>query len=215
MLTHFLIGTQLRPTTEPSPVLLPLKPAPTAEQHLLAAVLAGDQQAHATLVRRYRKMVLNIALGITGSREDAEEATQDTFVRAFRYLPAFRGDSSFKTWLFRIARTTSLNQLRVKGRPTVALDAPESPAYFLQEKGESSAQQLIRSERAELLGRALQQLSREDETVLKLFYLHEKSLEEICAATGWTFANAKSRVHRARQRLRKVLVEQFGGEEWN
>ena len=213
MLTQFLIGTRLRKTTEHTPALLPLKSAPPAEeQQLLSAVLSGDQQACNTLVRRYRKMVLNIALGITGSREDAEEAVQDTFVRAFRYLPAFRGDSSFKTWLYRVARTTALDHQRRKRMKIVSSDAPGSPVLQIPEPGSNSLQSMMRAERADSIRKAMGQLSSADEAALQLFYFHDQSIEEISMTMGWTASNTKSRLSRARQRLRAVLGEGFVAE---
>jgi RNA polymerase sigma-70 factor (ECF subfamily) len=163
-------------------------------------------------MRRNRSKVMSVAMDVTGNREDAEEVVQDTFVKAFRFLPTFRRESSFRTWLHRIARTTALNQLRVKGLPSVSLDAPESsPAYFLQEKSENALQHLLRDERALLVKTAMQRLSKEDEMALQLFYFHEQSLEEICTVTGWTINNAKSRLHRARKRLRDVLEGKMCG----
>ena len=212
MLTQFLIHTQL-PTIGPTqPVCTLQLPVLTEEQDLLSAVLAGNQRAYAILLGRFQKMVLSITLDITGTREDAEEAMQDTFIRAFRYLPKFRRESSFKTWLAHIARNTSLTRLRRKNRLTLALDAPESPVHQLTDQSDSALQQLLRHECADDLNSAIQQLSPPDELAIRLFYWHERSLEEICTITGWTLANAKSRVHRARQRLRKVLEERLENE---
>lgn len=211
MLTQFLISTALQKTTQ-RPAFLPLLPVQNEEERLLTAATAGDQQAIAVLIKRHQKMVLSIALEVTGNRADAEEAMQDTFVKAFRFLPTFRRECSFKTWLRRIARTTALNQLRVKGLPSVSLDAPESSSvYFLHEKSDNALQLLMRDERAHLVKTAIKRLSKEDETALQLFYFHEKSLEEISEATGWTINNAKSRLSRARQRLRAVLEAEFVG----
>jgi len=211
MLTQFLISTALQKTTQ-RPAFLPLLPVQNEEERLLTAAMAGDQQAIAILIKRHQRMVLSIALDVTGNRADAEEATQDTFVKAFRFLPTFRRESSFRTWLRRIARTTALNQLRVKGLPSVSLDAPESSSvYILPEKSDNALQLLMRDERAHLVKTAIKRLSKEDETALRLFYFQEKSLEEISEATGWTINNAKSRLSRARQRLRAVLETEFIG----
>jgi len=214
MITNFLIQTTIQKAATATP-FAPLKPARHEEERLLAAAVSGDEFAYNTLVKRYRSAVWAIAMKTTGNREDAEEAMQDTFVKAFRHLPNFRGDSSFKTWLSRIARTTSLNQLRLRGLKTNSIDEPESPARFLPSVGESAMQSLLRDERAALVGEAMRQLSQEDETALKLFYFYENSLEEICATTGWTINNAKSRLHRARKRLQTVLLEKYDWESMN
>ncbi|MBK7935657.1 MAG: sigma-70 family RNA polymerase sigma factor [Lewinellaceae bacterium] len=124
MFLHFLIGSAA-PQSRP-PRLMPLRPATpaTEERDLLSAATHGDQSAYSQLVRRHHKMVLSVALRIVHSREDAEEAVQDTFLKAFRYLPGYRGDSSFKTWLYRVARSTALDHLRRKRIRTISPDAP-------------------------------------------------------------------------------------------
>lgn len=204
------MGTALPKVALPS-AISPRKSASGEEEQLLTATLAGDQGAFATLMRRHRKMVLSVALNITGNREDAEEAVQDVFIKALRYLPTFRGDSNFGTWLYRIARTTALDQLRRQRFDSVSLDAPESPAFHLQDRSDNGLQRLMRDERARLVRSAMRRLSKEDETALQLFYFHEKSLEEISATTGWTITNAKSRLSRARKRLGAVLGTEISG----
>lgn len=208
MLTQYLLHTTIQKAT-PSALLALPKSAPGEEQRLLSAAIIGDQNAYAALVKRYRSIVWAIALKTTGNREDAEEATQDTFAKAFRHLPNFRGESSFKTWLCRIAHTTSLNQLRLRGLSSISLDAPQSSALFLPDTNKSALEILLRDERAELVKTAIRRLSKEDATALHLFYFQEKSLEEISEATGWTVSNAKSRLSRARQRLRGILEMQL------
>jgi RNA polymerase sigma-70 factor (ECF subfamily) len=205
MLTQFLLST----SSTPKAGFSSLKPTLNEEKRLLASALSGEQHAYAALVKRYRSAVWAIALNTTGNREDAEEATQDTFAKAFRHLPKFRGDSSFKTWLSRIARTTSLNQLRLRGLPSISLDAPESPAFLFPEKSKDALESLLRAERAVLVRQAMRRLSKEDSMALQLFYFHEQSLEEICATTGWTVNTVKSRLHRARRRLQALLTGNF------
>lgn len=182
------------------------------ERRLLESAAAGDQKASAVLVQRHRSAVYAIALKLTGNHSDAEEVTQDAFLRAFRYLPNFRGESSFKTWLLRIAGRVAIDHLRRKRLATIPLDAPESPASRLPEKSPSGLQYLMQSERARLLQQALQDLSKEDASALRLFYFHEKSIQEITHVMGWTESNTKSRLSRARQRLKVVLMDKYAEE---
>ena len=209
MFLQFLIGS-VTPQTGSSRTIS-FQPV-TEERALLSAAIQGEQSAYSQLVRRYQKMVLSIALEITGSREDAEEAVQDTFLKAFRYLPGYRGDSSFKTWLYRIARTTALDQLRRKRIQTVSPDIAGAPAMQIPEPGANSLQVMIRDERTDLIKKAMKQLVQADEAALKLFYFHDQSIEEISTTMGWTVSNTKSRLSRARQRLRIVLGETFRAE---
>lgn len=183
-----------------------------AEAALLRQAIAGNQSAYAAIMRRYDRMVYGLALQMVGNHEDALEVTQDTFLKAFRFLASYRGESRFSTWLYRIARTSSINYLRRAKRETVTLDAPESPVRRMAADAPDGYQTVTASERAEMLRRAFRMLLPDDSTVLTLFYLQEQSLEEICEIMGWTMSNAKSRLCRARQRLRTVLTEQFADE---
>lgn len=186
------------------------------ERHLLEAAAAGDQTACTILVRRYRSAVYAIAMRLTANKSDADEVTQDSFMRAFRYLANFRGESSFKTWLLRITGRVAIDHLRRKKLSTISLDAPESPVARFPEKSPSGLQHLLHDERSALLQAAMQDLSKEDASALQLFYFHEKSIQEITHVMGWTESNTKSRLSRARQRLRVVLKEKYAGEweEW-
>ncbi|MBL7774800.1 MAG: sigma-70 family RNA polymerase sigma factor, partial [Saprospiraceae bacterium] len=109
----------------------------------------------------------------------------------------------------RIARTSAINYLRRARREVVALDAPESPVRNMTTDLRNGLEALVQSERSEMLLQAFHRLLPDDGMVLRLFYLQEQSLEEICAIMDWTMSNAKSRLCRARQRLRKLLVEQY------
>jgi RNA polymerase sigma-70 factor (ECF subfamily) len=183
-----------------------------AESECIRQSISGDQIAYATLVRRYERMVFGLAFQMLGNREDALEVTQDTFLKAYRFLAGYRGESRFSTWLYRIARTSSINYLRRARRETIALDTPESPVRRMSADAPNGFETIANSERTALLLRAFNMLMPNDGTVLRLFYLQEQSLEEICEIMNWSMSNAKSRLCRARQRLRTVLVEHFSDE---
>ena len=183
-----------------------------AEDALIRQAIAGNQSAYAALVRRYDRMVYGLALQMVGNREDALEVTQDAFLKAFRFLSSYRGESRFSTWLYRIARTSAINNLRRVRRETVTLDTPESPVRRMVSDMVNGYETVALGERSELLRRAFNMLLPDDNVVLTLFYFQEQSLEEICEVMGWTMSNAKSRLCRARQRLRVILVEHFADE---
>lgn len=183
-----------------------------AESTLIRQTLEGDQMAYTTLVRRYERMVFSLALQMLGNREDALEVTQDAFLKAYRFLSGYRGESRFSTWLYRIARTSAINYLRRSKISTVALDAPDSPVRLMSADAPNGFESVVNTERTALLLRAFNMLLPNDGTVLRLFYMQEQSLEEICEIMDWTMSNAKSRLCRARQRLKAVLTEHFSGE---
>src|SRR5688572_20938499 len=93
-----------------------------SDNEVLSRVLQGDQQAYAEIVKRYQSFVFTIALRYTPNREDAEEIAQDCFVKAYRSLSDFRGESKFSTWLYTIVTTTCLTFLRKKKLDTQSLD---------------------------------------------------------------------------------------------
>lgn len=183
-----------------------------AEAALLRQAIAGNQSAYAALVRRYDRMVYGLAFQMVGNHEDALEVTQDAFLKAFRFLSGYRGESRFSTWLYRIARTSAINYLRRAKRELIALDAPESPVRRMAADSPDGYQSVTATERSDMLRRAFKMLLPDDSSVLTLFYLKEQSLEEICEIMGWTMSNAKSRLCRARQRLRTVLTDHFADE---
>ena len=223
MNTLFLVQSTIAHPGNATPHLPAENPAPAhwplvtpEERRLLEAAAGGDQKACAVLVRRHKSAVFAIALRLTANHSDADEVTQDAFLRAFRYLSNFRGESSFKTWLLRITGRVAIDHLRRKKLNTISLDAPESPVARMTEKSASGLQRLMQRERNALLTKAMENLSKEDASALQLFYFHEKSIQEITVVMGWTESNTKSRLSRARQRLRAVLVDKYAGEieEW-
>ena len=92
------------------------------DEQIINRILKGDQSAFALLVEQYQNYVFTLVLRFTENREDAEEIAQDVFVKAYRSLADFRGDSKFSTWLFTITRTTCLSFLRKKKLDTLSLD---------------------------------------------------------------------------------------------
>src|SRR3954464_15148645 len=96
-----------------------------SDNEILSRVLQGDQHAYAEIVKRYQSFVFTIALKYTPNREDAEEIAQDVFVKAYRSLADFRGESKFSTWLYTIVTTTCITFLRKKKVPTHSLDTEQ------------------------------------------------------------------------------------------
>ena len=92
------------------------------DTEIISRVLKGDQQVFSALLERYQNYVFTLVLRYTDNREDAEEISQDIFVKAYRSLADFRGDSKFSTWLYCIVRTSCITFLRKKRLATVSLD---------------------------------------------------------------------------------------------
>ncbi|WP_026904248.1 RNA polymerase sigma factor [Pedobacter glucosidilyticus] len=174
---------------------------------IIDAVLAGDQQAYALLVKRYQRYVFTLALRFTKSREDAEEVAQDCFVKAFKYLSGYERKGKFTTWLYRIVYTTAMTYLRKKQVDVLSID-DENHQNVLDSHQASTDLNTERKSRDYYLNLAIESLLPDDASIITLFYKGEQSLEEIAQIMGIEANTAKVKLHRARGRL-KIKLEQL------
>lgn len=187
-------------------------PTGPSDNEILQQVLRGDQQAYAEIVKRYQNFVFTIALRYTPNREDAEEISQDCFVKAYRSLSDFRGDSKFSTWLYTIVTTTCLTFLRKKKLDVRSLDNEQ--VFEAAESIDSGmrANQIEQKSRIGMVNQAIAMLSTDDANIITLFYKGEQSLEEIAAILNLETNTVKVRLHRARQRLKDKMEKHFAEE---
>lgn len=176
------------------------------DEKLISMVMAGKQQAYTALVHRHERLLRFVLQRYLTDHEAVREVIQDTFMRAFRALPDFRGESKFSTWLSKIAVSLAINRLRVKRYSSWA--SLDDTLKIWEKDLHDNEVLLEKQESSQLLRQALLQLCPQDATALDLFYFREQSIEEIGHLTGWTTSNIKSRLSRARQRLQKVLVNE-------
>jgi RNA polymerase sigma-70 factor (ECF subfamily) len=179
---------------------------------IIQRVLQGEQTAYAELVDRYRNFVFTLILRYTDNREDAEEIAQDVFVKAWRSLSDFRGESRFSTWLYTIVRTSSITFLRKKRPLTLPIGTEDSWEESKLPASGFRADTVEQKSGSSLLNRAIRLLSPEDAQVLTLFYKGEQSLEEIGRIMGMEPNTAKVRLHRARLRLKEKMETYFPAE---
>ena len=175
---------------------------------------AGDNRAFDELVRRYRDKVYRLSYKILRHEEDAAEALQDAFLSAYRGLPRFKAESSFSTWLYRIATNASLMKYRKRREGHVSLEQSQSGedgAEPLQVPDWSTQplQELLDSETREVMEEGIQRLPEELRTVFVLRDIQELSNAEVAEILGLTVAAVKSRLHRARIALRNRLNRYF------
>ena len=172
---------------------------------LIEQTLAGNQSAYADLVKRHQRFVFTLAMRFTKTREDAEEVSQDAFIKAYRNLQAFAGQSKFTTWLYSIVYTTAMTFLRKKRLDTSSIDDENN---FIQVENQNAGFENNLAEnksRSFYLNQAIEQLSADDATIITLFYKGEQSLEEIAVTLGIEPNNVKVKLFRARQRLKDKL----------
>jgi RNA polymerase sigma factor (sigma-70 family) len=179
---------------------------------LIEQVLGGNQGAYAQLVRRHQRYVFTLALRFTRCRENAEEISQDVFVKAYRSLHSFQRTSKFSTWLYSIAYTTSMTFLR-KNQPDIRSIDDESVQLQIDDRGSEFRADLVeRKSRNACLNQAIEQLLPDDAVVITLFYRAEQSLEEIALTMGIETNAVKVRLHRARLRLKNKLEQMLQHE---
>lgn len=183
----------------------------TNDQLYIEKILKGDVNAFSFLVDNYKNMVFSLAFKMTKSREEAEEVSQDTFIKAYKNLSKFKGDSKFSTWLYRIAYHTSLDAIKKNKNTPNTYDINE--VTFNQIKAvEHILEGIERKERAELMEVCLQKMADEERSIIWMFYYDELSLKEIIEVTGLQEANIKVKLHRARKKLLTIVKENIEPE---
>ena len=179
---------------------------PLEDPELVELSRHGDQNAYAQLVTRYQALAARTAYVITGSEEDAEDAAQEGFVKAYYALGRFRAGAPFRPWLLRIVANEAINRRKARGRrPTVglslAMDRP-SPDTALSPEGAALA-----SERRERVLGALREMREDDRLVIAYRYFFDLSEAEMAEALACARGTVKSRLSRAIARLRTHMGE--------
>jgi RNA polymerase sigma-70 factor, ECF subfamily len=193
---------------------LPSQVVKADEPVLVAAAQRGDISAFETLVGRYERKILRLTQNITQNREDAEDAMQEAFLKAYEHLGDFEGNSRFYTWLVRIAVNQALMKLR-KRRPNVVsldeeLDTGEDMLpREVEDWGPSPEQRYQQTELSGILNKVIGQLDPSFRIVFQLRDIEELSTEETAQALGLSVPAVKSRLLRARLKLRQSLNQFF------
>ena len=183
------------------------------DQELAARARDGDQDAFEQLVRDNEKRIYTLALRMTGSREDALDLAQDAFFQAWKALPTFQGESSFATWLYRLATNLCLDHLRTQKRrtqsmgPALSLDDEENGPVQVADQQLQPQEAVERSERRRALERGLASLPDHHRQVLIMRELSGLSYQEIAQVLDLDLGTVKSRIARARVSRRQLLLE--------
>ncbi len=171
---------------------------------LVELVLRGDQNVFAVLVERYKDAVQNLAYRMLGNATEAEDVTQEAFVRAFTQLATYKPAHKFSTWLLSIASHLSIDQLR--RRRFLALPLEDVPFLeWIVDAGVSPEQSALRGEQHDEVQTYLQRLPGKYRAVIVLRYWHDFSYDEIANALNLTPALVKARLHRARELLARYM----------
>lgn len=183
-----------------------------SDNEIISIVLNGDKQAFAQLVDRYQNYVFTLALRMVKSREDAEEVSQDIFVKAYRSLADFRGASKFSTWLYTIVNTSCITFLRKKKLEVHSLDNDKVFEVADSQDSGFRANMVEQKSKVAMVNNSIAMLGPDDAQVITLFYKGEQTLEEIAQVLGIEVNTAKVRLHRARARLKEKMEQYFTAE---
>src|SRR5690349_23026416 len=186
--------------------------ARTTDNEIITRVLRGEHQVYSDLVTRYQNFVFTLALRYTPGREDAEEIAQDVFIKAYKALKDFRGDSKFSTWLYSIVNSTAITFLRKKKLDVRSLDHEHVYEQAESKDSGTSANQVEVKSKVEMVSKAIQLLSPDDAKLITLFYKAEQSLDEIAQIMNMEANTVKVKLHRARTRLKEKMEKCFTQE---
>ena len=187
-----------------------------SEQEIISRVLSGNTRSFADLVERHKDKAMTLAMRMLRNREEAEEAVQDAFVRAFNALGQFEKRSTFSTWLYRILFNVCSTILSKRGEPVQSISSEKNGSEAEDEipdfgdipdlivEGEEFRRQVIE---------ALNELPPLYSGIATMFYIDDLSYEEIVTITGSPLGTVKARLFRARALLRDGIVRRIGTEE--
>jgi RNA polymerase sigma-70 factor (ECF subfamily) len=161
----------------------------------------NDRRAFSELVQRHQTVVYRTCYRVLGNREDARDASQEAFLRAYRKLDTFQGRSAFKTWMLRVAMNVSLNQRSRRELPRTSPDLAESISGL-----ETPEAELMKSETVAQLHEVLQTVEPKHRAAVVLRDLEGLTYREIAESLGIAEGTAKSWVHRGRERLKELLA---------
>jgi RNA polymerase sigma-70 factor (ECF subfamily) len=181
------------------------------DDELVRRAQADDERAFGELVTRYESKVYSLGIKMLRNPEDAEDVLQDTFLRAYRGLKSFMGNSTFSTWIYRITANSALMRLRKKQLPTVSIeDADERDAPItIADWAPGPVEQLLTQETRDAMQQAIEALPPEFRQVFVLRDVEGLSNGEVAEILDLSVAAVKSRLHRARLKVRNRLMSFF------
>lgn len=178
------------------------------ETAIITRILEGETNLYSYFLDRYSRPIHTLIVRIVQSREDAEELTQDVFLKAFKKLDSFKGDCSFSTWLYQIAYHTAISATRKQKRESLTLDD-----YTLNTITDEEVDRTLDKANDEEIIQRLEQvvtrdLNGEERALISLFYNEEKSVGELAAIFNLTAVNVKVKLHRIRKKIYVLMKKE-------
>lgn len=184
------------------------------DQNIINQVIEGDTNAFSILVDSYKDLVFTLALRMLKHREEAEEVSQDVFIKVFKSLHKFKGDSKLSTWIYKVTYNTCLDAIKKHKRKHIEVNIDKYDAYDI-EVIDDAFEKLADADRQKAVKSCIEALASEDSFILTLYYFEELSLDEIAKITALKANNVKVKLHRARKRLAIVMKQKLEPEMIN
>jgi RNA polymerase sigma-70 factor (ECF subfamily) len=195
-----------------------------ADLQLVQRVQHGDKRAFGLLVEKYQRRISRLLARMIANTADIDDVVQEAFIKAYRALPGFRGESAFYTWLYRIAINTAKNHFAAQGRRVTAdgsldVDSPESLDDAVQLSDGSTPEAVVQSRQlGEALNRAIESLPEDLRSAIVLRELEGLSYDEIAEAMNCPVGTVRSRIFRAREAIAEQLrpmLDSRGEGRWS
>ncbi|HEV7904997.1 MAG TPA: sigma-70 family RNA polymerase sigma factor [Pyrinomonadaceae bacterium] len=186
------------------------KPLMNSPEQLVALARRGDHDAFRHIFDRWARPVVSFVYDMVGDRALAEDLTQETFVRAYKYLDALRDETKFSTWLFSIAKNVAREHLRSAHSRSRKVDLDDETVLELQDERPTPAGALLDKELNGVVRHALGALDEDKRMVFTLKIFQQRSYEEIAEITGFSVPKVKTDLHRARTEMRKRMSPYLG-----
>lgn len=174
------------------------------DEYYINQTLNGNVNAYAFLIEKYKHMVFTLSIRIVKNREEAEEISQDVFVKAYTNLKSFKGDSKFSTWIYKIAYYASLDVIK---RNKKQINSENIDEIYEGDLGvlQDALSYLEEKERKSIIKKSLLKLNEDEQVILTLYYFEEMPLKEISEVVNLSLDNIKVKLFRARKKLATIL----------
>ena len=181
------------------------------DQYYIDQVLEGNTNVFTILVDQYKGLVFTLALRMLKNREEAEEVSQDTFIKVYTSLKKFKGDSKFSTWIYKVTYNTCLDRLKKNKRQQHVVSIDEFTEKHLKTI-DNALENMVEEERLNAIQECINLLPSEDGFLLTLYYFEEQSLAEISEIVGISANHIKVKLYRSRKKLVAILKQRLEPE---
>ena len=176
----------------------------TEDQVWIDSIKNGNQASYAFIVDKYQHMVYNISVKILSNPDDAQDAAQESFIKAYQQIGSFAGKSKFSTWLYTIAYRTAISKFKINRIITVEVNEDSNEGYF-SDHSPTGLEQLQLKQQKKQVEDAINKLPKIEALLITLYYMNEMPVKEIEEITGLGASNIKIQLFRARKKLERNL----------